>query len=43
MVILIRGKGHGFRFFVDKAHEQEIDAESFFFSKLTADARTMSH
>jgi hypothetical protein len=42
MVILIRGKGHGFRFFVDKAHEQEIDGE-LFFSKLTADARTMSH
>ncbi|HEU4443539.1 MAG TPA: hypothetical protein VFR94_02580 [Nitrososphaeraceae archaeon] len=31
------------RFFVDKAHEQEIDAAELFFSKLAADTRTISH
>jgi hypothetical protein len=28
------GKGHGLGFVVDKAHEQEIDAEELFFSNL---------
>jgi hypothetical protein len=31
------------RFFVDKAHEQEIDATELFYGKLAVDTRTISH
>jgi hypothetical protein len=31
------------RFFVDKAHEQEIDATELFYGKFAVDTRTISH